>query len=178
MLSGFILAFCLSVFLFIYPLSWKNLGVSVSENWFVYMIAILPGAFFAFPYMRYSERRGNLQSAVRLGFILLLLSFTAYLIGGVFSIVLNFTGIFFFAGCIMYQSLLPAFLTQRVASNNRGLLSGVYSLAGFFGGASGGMLSGFLYSVNPLYPLIMCLTVLMVWFILGLPKQPEQSQIS
>ena len=72
---------------------------------------------------------------------------------------------------------MPAFLTQRISSENRGVSSGVYNLANFLGASFGGMLSGFLYSLNINLPLVICLMVLALWAFIGLPRQPDRENI-
>ncbi|MGI9553594.1 MAG: MFS transporter, partial [Thermodesulfobacteriota bacterium] len=178
LLAAFVLSFCLNLFLFIYPLSWQNLQIPVSRYWIIYLIVLLPSGFFVYPYIKYSEKKGNLKNAIKLAFVFLVLCFITYLLDDRNKFILIMTGILFFLGHTMYQSLLPTFLTQRVSSENRGASSGVYNLANFFGASVGGMLSGFLYSINSFYPLLISLAVLFLWIITGLPKQPEKDQIS
>jgi MFS family permease len=72
---------------------------------------------------------------------------------------------------------MPAFLTQRISSENRGVSSGVYNLANFLGASFGGMLSGFLYSINIDLPLIISLSILIIWIFIGLPRQPDKENI-
>ncbi|MGI9534839.1 MAG: MFS transporter [Thermodesulfobacteriota bacterium] len=178
LLAAFILSFCLNLFLFIYPLSWQNLQVPVSKYWIIYLVVLLPSGFFVYPYIKYSEKKGSLKNAIKLAFLFLFLCFITYLLDDRNKFILILTGILFFLGHTIYQSLLPTFLTQRVSSENRGSSSGIYNLANFFGASMGGMLSGFLYSINSFYPLLISLAVLILWVISGLPKQPEKDQIS
>ena len=178
LLAAFILSFCLNLFLFIYPLSWQYLQVPVSKYWIIYLIVLLPSGLFVYPYIKYSEKMGNLRNAIKLGFVFLILCFVTYLVDDRSKIILILSGVLFFLGHTIYQSLLPTFLTQRVSSENRGSSSGIYNLANFFGASLGGMLSGFLYSLNPFYPLLVSLFVLVLWLIYGLPKQPEKDRIS
>ncbi len=185
LIAAFVLSFCMNLFLFIYPLSWEALQVPVHNYWIIYLLVLLPSGFFVYPYIKRSERKGNMEAAIALGFVFLLLSFATYLLLSFASyltsdkvkLVLIFSGMLFFLGHTIYQSLLPAFLTQRISSRNRGSSSGVYNLANFFGASLGGMLSGFLYSISPVYPLITSLGVLVLWFAAGLPKQPDKDQI-
>lgn len=178
LLSAFIISFCLNLFLFIYPLSWQNLQVPVSKYWIIYLIVLLPSGFFVYPYIKYSEKKENLRNAIKLGFVFLILCFITYLVDDRSKFILLLSGALFFLGHTIYQSLLPTFLTQRVSSENRGSSSGIYNLSNFFGASIGGMLSGFLYSINPYYPLLVSLIVLVLWLFSGLPKQPEKDQIS
>ena len=79
----------------------------------------------------------------------------------------------YFAGHTIIQSLLPAFLTQRVGQEKRGATTGIYNLVSFFGSAIGGMMAGYLYQLNPNLPVITGLLFVIGWGLLGLPNAPE-----
>ena len=175
--AAFILSFVLNLFLFIYPLSWTDLSISTSRFWLIYLIIILPSGLFTYPYIKHSERNNQLKRAIFLAFIMLTSGFIIYLLGNKGRELLIATGILFFLGHMIFQSLMPAFLTQRISSENRGVSSGVYNLANFLGASFGGMLSGFLYSLNINLPLIICLLVLALWAFIGLPRQPDRENI-
>ncbi len=175
--AAFILSFVLNLFLFIYPLSWTSLNISTSRFWLIYLIIILPSGLFTYPYIKHSEKTNRLKRAISVAFILLTLGFIVYLLGNKGRVVLIATGILFFLGHMILQSLMPAFLTQRISSENRGVSSGVYNLANFLGASFGGMLSGFLYSLNINLPLIISLAVLVIWVLVGLPRQPDREKI-
>ena len=177
LIAAFILSFVLNLFLFIYPLSWTTLNTSTSNFWLIYLIILLPSGLLTYPYIKYSEKNNQLRRALRIGFVFLLLSFLIYFIGNKGRIILFSTGIFFFLGHTIFQSILPAFLTQRISSENRGISSGVYSLANFFGASIGGMSSGFLYTININLPLIVSLIILSAWIIIGLPNQPDKEKL-
>lgn len=185
LIGAFVISFCLNLFLFIYPLSWEYIQVPVNNFWIIYILVLLPSGLFVYPYIKRSEKKGNMGAALGLGFVFLTLSFVTYLALSLLTyladdkvkLILILSGMLFFLGHTIYQSLLPTFLTQRISSGNRGSSSGVYNLANFFGASLGGMLSGFLYSVGPAYPLIMSLVVLVLWLVSGLPKQPDKDQI-
>jgi len=177
LIAAFILSFVLNLFLFIYPLSWTTLNTSTSNFWLIYLIILLPSGLLIYPYIKYSEKNNQLRRTLRIGFVFLLLSFLIYFIGNKGRIILFSTGIFFFLGHTIFQSILPAFLTQRISSENRGVSSGVYSLANFFGASIGGMSSGFLYTININLPLIVSLIILSAWIIIGLPNQPDKEKL-
>ncbi|MGH7808394.1 MAG: hypothetical protein ACRENT_09925, partial [Thermodesulfobacteriota bacterium] len=88
------------------------------------------------------------------------------------------TGIAFFLGHTLFQSLLPAFLTQRVTSENRGSATGFYTLAGFIGSAIGGMLAGVFYDYNHKLPLVVSFLFLIVWGFIGLPSPPDRDSMN
>lgn len=177
LLAAFILSFVLNLFLFIYPLSWTNLNISTSKFWLIYLIIILPSGLFTYPYIKRSEKKNQLKRTIKIGFIFIITGFIVYLLGSKGRIVLIATGILFFLGHMIFQSIMPAFLTQRISSENRGISSGVYNLANFLGASFGGMLSGFLYSINIDLPLIISLIVLILWIVVGLPRQPDKDSI-
>ncbi len=175
--AAFTLSFVLNLFLFIYPLSWTSLNIATSKFWLIYLIIILPSGLFTYPYIKRSEKNNKLKSTIKIGFLFLILGFVLYLFGNKGRSVLIATGILFFLGHTIFQSIMPAFLTQRISSENRGISSGVYNLSNFLGASFGGMLSGFLYSVNIDLPLIISLVVLVLWIFIGLPRQPDKENI-
>lgn len=176
--AAFMVSFALNLFLFIYPLSWKELNIAESKFWLIYLIVILPSAMFAYPYVRVSEKKGKLDIITTLGFIFLSAGFLIYLFNYGEKFVLILAGTCFFLGHTFFQAVLPTFLTQRVPTENRGTSSGFYNLANFFGASIGGMSTGFLYNLNTAYPIIVSIIILIIWFYIGLPKQPEKGTIT
>ena len=116
LLSAFVISFCLNLFLFIYPLSWEYLQVPVSKYWIIYLTVLLPSGLFVYPYIKYSEKKGDLRNATKLGFVFLVLCFISYLLDNGSRYILLLAGTLFFLGHTMYQSLLPTFLTQRLTA--------------------------------------------------------------
>ena len=177
-LATFITSFGLNMFFFTYPLSWTQIGLHQAELWKVYLIILIPSALFIFPYVRRAEKKGKLQLSTLAAWFFLLLSFGAYIAFGIQKWMLYTTGIAFFLGYTLFQSLLPAFLTQRVTSENRGSATGFYTLAGFIGSAIGGMLAGAFYDFNHKLPLVASLLFLIVWAFIGLPSPPDPDSMN
>ncbi len=175
--STFITSICLNLILFIYPLDWKNIGTEPQDLWFVYLVILAPSALLANAYIRISETRKKLEQATRFGLFFLIAAFLIYLLRASDSITLYLAGAVFFLGCSIFQSILPAFVTQRVSSENRGVLSGFFNLANFMGACVGGMSAGILYETHESLPLIFGLLFLILWIFVGLPRPPlEQSE--
>lgn len=170
--ATFIVAFILNIFLFIYPLSWKALNFNFNRFWLVYLIIISPGALLAYPYLRRAETRENLKYPVIAGFVFLCLGLFSYFMSSSRQIGLYIAGSLFFFGHTLYMSLLPTFVTQRFSSVNRGMSSGFYNLSNFFGASMGGMLAGRLYEYFESLPIIVCLILMLIWVIIGLPSPP------
>ncbi len=177
-LSTFVISFGLNMFLFTYPLSWTQTGLHQSELWKVYLIILVPSALFVFPYVRRAEKNGKLKTPTVAAWFFLALSFLAYVVFGIQKCMLYATGIAFFLGHTLFQSLLPAFLTQRVSSENRGAATGFYNLAGFVGSALGGILAGVFYDYNHKLPLAVSLVFIVVWGFIGLPNPPDPDSIN
>lgn len=176
--AAFVLSFILSLFFFIYPLSWTSLGLDRAQLWRVYLVVSLPSILFVFPYVRHAEKKGKLRLPAAGGWVIIVLGFLVYVANGIQKWGLYMTGGAFFLGYTLFQSLLPAFLTQRVPSEGRGAAIGFYNLAGFFGSSLGGILAGLLYHLNQRYPLILGLLLLMIWVLVGLPKPPDSDGIN
>lgn len=175
--STFITSICLNLVLFIYPLDWKNIGTGPQDLWFVYLVILTPSALLANAYIRISETRRKLKQATRFGLFFLVAAFLIYLFRASDSITLYLAGAVFFLGYSIFQSILPAFVTQRVSSENRGVLSGFFNLANFMGACVGGMSAGILYETHQSLPLIFGLLFLILWSFVGLPGPPlEQAE--
>lgn len=175
--STFITSICLNLILFIYPLDWKNIGTGPQDLWFVYLVILAPSALLANAYIRVSETRKKLKQATRFGLFFLVAAFLIYLLRESDSITLYLAGAVFFLGYSIFQSILPAFVTQRVSSENRGVLSGFFNLANFMGACVGGMSAGILYETHQSLPLIFGLLFLALWNFVGLPGPPlEQAE--
>ncbi|NIP29149.1 MAG: MFS transporter [Candidatus Dadabacteria bacterium] len=170
--ATFIISFLLNMFLFIYPLSWKELNFDFKNFWLVYLIIISPSALFVFPYVRRAERIGNLKIPIYIGFITIGGGLLIYFFQSIHVITLYFAGGLFFIGHTLFQSLLPTFLTQRFPSSSRGTSSGFYNLSNFFGASIGGMVAGKLYETSQSLPLTVCLVLMTVWIMFGLPNPP------
>lgn len=172
LVSALILAMSVNLFVFIYPLTWTALGVSEAALWKVYLIALLPAAVLAYPYVRHAEKRGNLGITTRAGWVFIALAFLVYPLGAQAAWIMYGVGIVYFAGHTIMQSLLPAFLTQRVGQEQRGATTGIYNLMSFFGSAVGGMTAGYFYQLNPNLPVIAALFFVILWGIFALPNPP------
>jgi MFS family permease len=175
--STFITSLTLNLILFIYPLDWGNLGTGPEDLWFVYLVILAPSALLVNLYIRISETRKTLRQAAQFGLFFLAAAFLIYLLRGSDSTTLYVAGGVFFFGYTIFQSILPAFVTQRVSSENRGFLSGFFNLANFMGACVGGMSSGILYQTHESLPLIFGLLFLVLWKFIGLPRPPlEQTE--
>jgi len=173
-LAAFTVSFLLNLFLFIYPLSLHLANVNIGNIWEIYLIIILPSAFFVYPYIRYSEKKGTLGLSTKLGFVFLLSAFIFYIFGQNIKTVLYICGMVYFLGHTIYQSVLPSFLTLRIPAKNRGISSGFYNLFSFFGASMGGIFAGMMYEYNKHLPLYVCIFLIIIWVLIGLPRPPDE----
>ena len=125
--------------------------------------------------MRYAEKKGILKIAMTSAWALIAISFLVYSASGILTLVLYFAGMAYFMGHTVLQSVFPAFLTQRVGQEKRGITTGVYNLFSFFGASIGGMSAGYLYQVSPHLPLLIALLLVIAWGLSGLPNPPEKN---
>lgn len=169
--ASLVVSLLVNLFVFVFPLSWKALGVSDAGLWKVYLITLIPTALFIFPYIRSAEKRRSLSTATKAAWGMIALAFLVYPAG--YSLILYGAGMAYFAGHTIMQSLLPAFLTQTVGQEKRGSATGIYNLLSFFGSSLGGMLSGYLYQMSPSLPLIFGFILIILWGITGLPQSPQ-----
>ncbi len=177
-ISGLVVSLTVNLFVFIYQLTWTASGVTKQELWKVYIIVLIPSALLVFPYVRHSERKGSMGLPTKTAWVLTLVSFVLYIWTDDSKFLLYTVGITFFLGHTLFQSLIPAFLTQRVPQENRGTSTGFYSLSSFLGASIGGMLAGYLYHLNPIYPVICALVFVILWLLTGLPTPPNTDSMS
>lgn len=174
--ASLVVSLLVNLFVFVFPLSWKALGVSDAGLWKVYLITLIPTALFVFPYIRRSEKKKALSTATKAGWALIALAFLVYPAGAGYSLILYGAGMVYFAGHTIMQSLLPAFLTQTVGQEKRGSATGIYNLLSFLGSSIGGMTAGYLYQLNPSVPLILGFILIILWGLTGLPSPPSDGR--
>lgn len=176
-LANFVLALTLNALFFLLPLEFHHLGASKLGLGKAYLVMLLPAGLLAFPLVRRAERMGSLNIAALLGFGFVMFGFLGDLFQS-FSpkawALLLFSGVFFF-GYTIEQALLPTFLTQRLAPQNRGRITGVYNLCAFLGSAFGGILSGFLYPKGASLPFLIGTLALALMGAFGLPLHKKES---
>lgn len=173
--SAAVISLTVNMFVFIYPLSWTELGLAEADLWKVYLVALIPTALFAYPYVRYSEKKGILKVALMSAWALMAISFLVYPASTFFTFVLYLSGMAYFMGHTVLQSVFPAFLTQRVGQEKRGITTGFYNLSSFLGASIGGMSAGYLYQISPHLPLLFALLIVIAWGLTGLPNTPERN---
>jgi MFS family permease len=174
-IATFVLSFALNLFFFTYPLSWSGIGLATTELWKVYLIIFLPTVLLVFPYMRRVERIGRFRAPILIGWVTATFGYGVYLFGAQYDLLLYLSGAAFFFGYSIYQPILPAFLTQRVPMNGRGAAAGVYNSFGFIGSSLGGIVAGASIHVSPSLPEFLGVLLLLLWYWLGLPVQPESN---
>jgi MFS family permease len=172
-IATFVLSFALNLFFFTYPLSWNGIGLANTELWKVYLIIFLPSVLIVFPYMRRVERIGGFRGPILIGWLTATFGYGVYLFGAQYDLLLYLGGAAFFFGYSIYQPILPAFLTQRVPANGRGVASGMYNSFGFIGSSLGGIVAGALIHISPSLPEFLGVLLLLLWYWLGLPIPPE-----
>ena len=172
-IAAFVLSFTLNLFFFTYPLSWQEIGLNRAELWKVYVIIFLPSALLVFPYMRRAERLGRFRVPIMIGWLTAAIGYAVYLVGAQSDLLLYVSGAAFFFGYSLFQPLLPTFLTKRIPQGGRGTATGVYTFFGFIGSSLGGMLGGVLIHISPALPEFLGVTLLVLWYLTGLPTAPE-----
>jgi len=168
--AALVCSLTLNLFFFLYPISWMEAGVGRSGLWKIYLLVLLPSLVVVFPYIRRAEKKGRLAPVPIIGYVTMISGYFIYLVGGRSEWSLYATAALFFLGYTLYQSILPTLLTQRTPPERRGTAIGFYNLAGFLGASFGGILAGGLYGINPSYPILLGLGLLVLWLFTGLPN--------
>jgi predicted MFS family arabinose efflux permease len=175
--SSFMLSLMLSVFLFVYPLMWKEFGTSENQLSLVYLIIFLPSAILIYPSIRFLEKINKIDLSIKFGWVFLFLSFGSFLFIFKNEFSLYFLGIFFFLGTTIFHSLLPSFLSLHVSDSMRATGNGPYYIMSFLGHAIGSITAGYIYTTSnyfefPNYTVLifLCSLILIVWICVGIPK--------
>lgn len=172
--SAFVLSSILNIFLFVYPLIWNSAdGGRISQIWTAYLIVLLPAALLAYPFLKIMERKKKMNVPPMVAVLLLALGTAIAFAGGEKSVLIA-AGAVFFLGHSIFQPILPAFLTQTVSDSSRGSVSGFLNLASFLGAFAGSMLAGLSYAAGAVAPLTVCLFLIVLWTLLGIPRSPMQ----
>ena len=173
--ATFVLSFALNLFFFTYPLSWSSIGFAKADLWKVYSIIFLPSIAFVYPYIRRTEKVGRFRGPILFGWLTATVGYGIYLFGAQYDVLLCLSGATFLFGYSLYQPILPAFLTQEVPANARGMASGVFNSFGFVGSSLGGILGGALIHIWTPLPELVGVVLLVLWFWLGLPIPPNSN---
>ena len=128
-----------------------------------------------FPAVRMAEKKGHMAAIVKAGWALIALAFLLYPVLSKAALIFYGAGMLFFAGHTIMQSILPAFVTQRVSQANRGAATGLYNLLSFAGSSAGGIMAGYLYHLHPSAPLTAGFLVIIAWGLAGLPTAPDMN---
>ncbi len=181
--ASFMLSTILSIFLFVYPLMWRDQGKSTNELSIVYLIVFLPAALFVYPLIRYFEKIKKIDISTKFAWIFLFVSFLSYLLAdhGTFSLYL--LAIFFFLGSTIFHSTLPSLLSLKVSEKMRATGNGPYYIMSFLGHAVGSIIAGYFYSkpenfgfTNYTAVIFICMAILTIWTFMGLPKHDSIKQ--
>lgn len=126
----------------------EKAGVASSQHWSVYLITILVAFTTVIPLIIYSEKRRRIKQ-VLMGCVailfcteILLWISDSYLPGIIFAIQL------FFISFNVMEAILPSLISKESPAGYRGTAMGVYSTSQFLGVAIGGILGGWLYSLQ------------------------------
>ncbi|MEZ4548603.1 MAG: hypothetical protein R3B51_13210 [Thermodesulfobacteriota bacterium] len=172
LLATVVVSLSVNLFVFVYPLTWTSLGMSDAALWKVYLISLIPAALFVFPAVRTAEKKGRIGTVVKVGWALIALAFLTYPFLAKAALLFYGAGMLFFAGHTIMQSILPAFVTQRVGQANRARPRGSTTCS-FAGSAAGGMMAGYLYHIHPSAPLTVGFLVIIVWGLAGCRRRPR-----
>ena len=181
--ASFMLSTILSIFLFVYPLMWRDQGKSTNELSIVYLIVFLPAALFVYPLIRYFEKIKKIDISTKFAWIFLFVSFLSYLLADHATFSLYLFEIFFFLGSTIFHSTLPSLLSLKVSEKMRATGNGPYYIMSFLGHAVGSIIAGYFYSkpeyfgfTNYTALIFICMAILTIWTFMGLPKHDSIKQ--
>ena len=157
----------------------ENQIVSMSDNWHLYLPAILLSFLGMLPLIVISEKFQKTKYILMLSILLLIVSQLLFLNTNYnFSLFLATLTIFFIAFNSI-EALLPSLLSRKASSEKRGLAMGVFStsqfLGTFFGGAIGGLIYD-IYNLNSVFLFTIFVAIIWWFLILFLPLKTKTLQ--
>ena len=157
----------------------ENQIVSMSDNWHLYLPAILLSFLGMLPLIVISEKFQKTKYILMLSILLLIVSQLLFLNTNYnFSLFLATLTIFFIAFNSI-EALLPSLLSRKASSEKRGLAMGVFStsqfLGTFFGGAIGGLIYD-IYDLNSVFLFTIFVGIIWWFLILFLPLKTKTLQ--
>ena len=157
----------------------ENQIVSMSDNWHLYLPAMLLSFLGMLPLIVISEKFQKTKYILMLSILLLIVSQLLFLNTNYnFSLFLATLTIFFIAFNSI-EALLPSLLSRKASSEKRGLAMGVFStsqfLGTFFGGAIGGLIYD-IYNLNSVFLFTIFVAIIWWFLILFLPLKTKTLQ--
>ena len=157
----------------------ENQIVSMSDNWHLYLPAMLLSFLGMLPLIVISEKFQKTKHILMLSILLLIVSQLLFLNTNYnFSLFLATLTIFFIAFNSI-EALLPSLLSRKASSEKRGLAMGVFStsqfLGTFFGGAIGGLIYD-IYDLNSVFLFTIFVAIIWWFLILFLPLKTKTLQ--
>ena len=157
----------------------ENQIVSMSDNWHLYLPAMLLSFLGMLPLIVFSEKFQKTKFILMLSILLLILSQLLFLNTNYnFSLFLATLTIFFIAFNSI-EALLPSLLSRKASSEKRGLAMGVFStsqfLGTFFGGAIGGLIYD-IYNLNSVFLFTIFVAIIWWFLILFMPLKTKTLQ--
>ena len=157
----------------------ENQIVSMSDNWHLYLPAMLLSFIGMLPLIVISEKFQKTKHILMLSILLLIFSQLLFLNTNYnFSLFLATLTIFFIAFNSI-EALLPSLLSRKASSEKRGLAMGVFStsqfLGTFFGGAIGGLIYD-IYDLNSVFLFTIFVAIIWWFLILFLPLKTKTLQ--
>ena len=157
----------------------ENQIVSMSDNWHLYLPAMLLSFIGMLPLIVISEKFQKTKYILMLSILLLIVSQLLFLNTNYnFSLFLATLTIFFIAFNSI-EALLPSLLSRKASSEKRGLAMGVFStsqfLGTFFGGAIGGLIYD-IYDLNSVFLFTIFVAIIWWFSILFLPLKTKTLQ--
>ena len=157
----------------------ENQIVSISDNWHLYLPAMLLSFLGMLPLIVISEKFQKTKHILMLSILLLIVSQLLFLNTNYnFSLFLATLTIFFIAFNSI-EALLPSLLSRKASSEKRGLAMGVFStsqfLGTFFGGAIGGLIYD-IYNLNSVFLFTIFVAIIWWFLILFMPLKTKTLQ--
>lgn len=164
-LGVFVLHLVLTATFVALPFALRDLlGIQAHSHWWVYIVALLLSLSGAVPMILVSERMGGAGRVTPLAIGAIAMGQLA-LTAAPDRLVIVIVGLaVFFAGFNFLEARLPAMLTQRAPTTQRGVAAGVYTTSQFLGAFVGGVAGGWVLGLAGIGGVFgMCVLAGVIW---------------
>lgn len=154
------------------PLMLKQSGLAAEQHWKVYLPVVLLSFVLMLPAVMRGDRRGSDKQILLAAIGVLTVAFLVLAVAGANFWLLCVGLVIFFTAFNILEASLPAWISKRATTENRGTALSVNSIFQFLGPAFGGYASGWLLDHSGAFAVyIFCAALALLWWLVALPSQ-------
>lgn len=156
------------------------LGLSVSQQGFVYLPLLLLGFIIAVPLIIIAEKRKKMRSVFLASLVALIVGLVILAIGASTLVGLVFGLAVYYIGFNSLEATIPSWISKRTPVAHKATAMGINSTAQFFGAFVGGALGGILltHGIALAWMILAIITVLGLFLIVPISSPPYLTSLT